>query len=222
MPNLTQLIGDAGATFSRAYVNVPLCAPSRGTILTGRYAHNTQLIQNWYPYFTRVNGERSTVAVWLANGGYRTALFGKYINRYPESVTSTYVPPGWTDWAVPVSGDTNTSYVLNENGTLVGYSQGGSTDYFTDVVARKALAFIDRAADDQKPFFLMLTPNAPHKPSIPAARHAGLFSDRTVPRTSSFNERDVRDKARFLQQPLISEARILEMDELYRNRLRSL
>ena len=44
MPNLTQLIGDAGATFSRAYVNFPLCAPSRGTILTGRYAHNTRLI----------------------------------------------------------------------------------------------------------------------------------------------------------------------------------
>ncbi|MGE3294580.1 MAG: sulfatase [Geminicoccaceae bacterium] len=222
MPNLTRLIGAAGATFSRAYVNVPLCGPSRATILTGRYAHNTGMIQNWYPYFTRANGERSTIAVWLAAAGYRTALFGKYLNRYPESVTPTYVPPGWTDWAVPVSGDPNASYVLNENGTLVSYVNGGSSDYFTDVLARKALALIDQAADASQPFFLMLTPTAPHKPAVPATRHASLFADSTTPRTSSFNERDVRDKARFLQLPVISEARIAQMDELYRNRLRSL
>lgn len=222
MPYMTQLIAAAGVTFSRAYVNVPLCGPSRATILTGRYAHNTRMIQNWYPYFTQVNGERSTIAVWLANAGYRTALFGKYLNRYPESQTPTYVPPGWTDWAVPVSGNTNSSYVLNENGALISYTNDGSTGYFTDVIAAKALAFIERAAGDGKPFFLLLSTTAPHAPSIPATRHAALFGDRTVPRTSSFNERDVRDKAPFLQLSLITDARIAVMDELYRNRLRSL
>lgn len=224
MPNVSQRIATAGATFTRAFANVPLCAPSRATILSGRYAQNTKVRQNWYPPF-HVNGaERSTVAVWLKAAGYRTALFGKYLNGYPDrlpSITPTFVPPGWTDWAVPVASDA-AGYTLNENGRLVAYDQGNAADYFTDVLARKSLDFVRSAAQSGAPFFLMLTPTAPHRPAIPAPRHAKLFADKTLPRGVSFNEADVDDKPPFLRLPAITPARIRSMEQLYRQRLRSL
>ena len=40
----------------------------------------------------------------LQAAGYRTGLFGKYLNGYPNSVPNTYVPPGWDDWASAVYG----------------------------------------------------------------------------------------------------------------------
>ena len=49
----------------------------------------------------------STVATWLHDlAGYRTGLFGKYLNGYGSSATTTrrrtaalhYVPPGWDRW----------------------------------------------------------------------------------------------------------------------------
>jgi arylsulfatase A-like enzyme len=49
MPNLLTLIGQQGATFSNAFYNVPLCGPSRATILTGRYAQNTGVLNNEAP-----------------------------------------------------------------------------------------------------------------------------------------------------------------------------
>ena len=41
MPNLMQLVAKAGADFSRAYVQVPLCAPSRAAFMSGLLPHRT-------------------------------------------------------------------------------------------------------------------------------------------------------------------------------------
>ena len=80
---------------------------------------------------------------WLHQAGYRTALFGKYLNFYPGMAGKTYIPPGWDVWASPVDGYpyTEFNYTLNENGKLVKY---GNTpqDYGTDVYSSLALAFI--------------------------------------------------------------------------------
>ncbi len=90
-------------------------------------------------------------------------------------------------------------------------------------MSRKAVDFIERAQKDSTPFFLYLAPLAPHEPAVPALRHMDLFSDLTVPQSPSFNEADVSDKAPDVSRnPLLTEAQILEMDNLYRDRIRSL
>ena len=164
------------------------------------------------------------MAVWLQSDGYRTALLGKYLNNHPIDDNREYIPPGWSEWYSPAKKNAydGYDYVLNENGTLVAYSPN-EENYFTDVLSRKAVDFIARAGEDDTPFFLFLTPLAPHEPATPAYRHLALFSDLTVPRTPSFNEADVSDKGPGLSgNPLLTDAQILEMDNLYRDRIRSL
>src|SRR5215218_2480574 len=49
MPNTLDLIAKRGVTFNRYYVSYPLCCPSRVSLMTGRYAHNTSVKGNIQP-----------------------------------------------------------------------------------------------------------------------------------------------------------------------------
>ena len=42
--------------------------------------------------------EENTIATHLKEAGYRTALFGKYLNGYPGDEAPTHIPPGWDEW----------------------------------------------------------------------------------------------------------------------------
>jgi N-acetylglucosamine-6-sulfatase len=241
MPKLQDLVVTQGAFLPRFFASTPLCCPSRASILRGQYVHGHGVVTNKPPggYVAFRPLEVSTIATWLAASGYNTALFGKYLNGYPDrdepgAVPKTYVPPGWTEWASPVDGTeyNNFNYILNENGTLVTYGNDES-DYLTDVLAAKAVDFIERRAPEAEPFFLYLATYAPHVsyasggsvqiPPIPAPRHADLFSDVDAPRPPSFSEDDVSDKpASIRNRPLLNQAAIDKIDANYRNRLRSL
>jgi arylsulfatase A-like enzyme len=227
MPNAKRLVGGAGATFERAYASYPLCAPSRATILTGRYAHNTGVLSNGqgatpggYGAFHARGAERSTIGTWLAAAGYRTAYLGKYLNGYASAV----VPPGWTAWAATTTlGEAyrGFGYRLNQDGRIVPYgSDPGS--YLSDVLTGRSLAFIRRAVAAGAPFFLHLAFTAPHVPATPAPRHAHLFADARAPRTPSFGEADVSDKPPFLRAASLLTQGTRNLDALQRDRLRSL
>lgn len=234
MPKTIRLIKDQGISFNQFLISMPLCCPSRTSILRGQYAHNTQILGNEPPEggFEKVYKlglEQSTIAVWLQSAGYKTALFGKYLNGYPAEASRTYIPPGWTEW-YSSPGDANYNdaaytefnYTLNENGALVKYGNAPA-DYGTDVYAAKAIDFIQRSADAGQPFFAYIATYAPHNPSTPAPRYANLFADLPLPRPPSFNEADVSDKSRlFAKNPLLTDADIKLLQEKYRLRIQSL
>jgi len=229
MPKLKSLIADQGVTFTNYFVSMSLCCPSRATTLRGQYAHSTKILGNDPPdggfeKFHDLGEEKSTIAVWLQNIGYRTMLAGKYLNGYPQFGGMTYVPPGWNEWYVKVGGraDQEFDYSLNENGKRVAYGDKPK-NYGTDVYVRKTADFIRRSAAAGKPFFVYLAPHAPHAPSTPAPRHEKLFLDRHAPRTPNFNETDVSDKPRYIRRrPPLTQQQITSIDHHYRMRLQSL
>jgi len=229
MPEVQELLAKEGTTFANAFVPLSLCCPSRSSILTSLYTHNTQIYTNTLPdggfqLFRGLGHENHTIGVALQAAGYRTALMGKYLNDYPKGVDPTYVPPGWNEWDVPAIGDAyyQYNYTLNQNGILVPHGNA-EADYLDDVITERAHAFINEAAVLRTPFFLFFNPYAPHKPAAAAPRHAKLFRKAKAPRTPSFDEADVSDKPQAIRERRrLNQYDINELDKLYRLRLRSL
>ena len=211
MPRTIKLIQNQGITFNKFFVSISLCCPSRTSILRGQYAQNTNINDNALPGggFDKVYAlglEKSMLPDWLKQAGYRTALFGKYLNFYPGMAGKTYIPPGWDVWASPVDGFpyTEFNYTLNENGKLVKY---GNTpqDYGTDVYSSLALAFIKDSLSRNQPFFAYIATYAPHHPYTPAPRHAGMYSTLSLPKPPSFNQANLSsEKGTFLWRPLLT------------------
>ena len=231
MPQIRSLLVEEGASFRNAFTSQSLCCPSRATILTGLYAHNSGVKHIKAPdggfiKFRDEGLEEDTIAVRLQEGGYRTAFFGKYMNQYPSQKDPTYVPPGWDNWRGLIweqrYGYAPYNYQINENGEVVSY--GSKTeDFVDDVLSGQATEFVRQAAPDDKPFFAYVAPTAPHAPATPAERHEGAFADEKAPRPPSFNEVDVSDKPSWVQDiaPFDAEE-VSETDQRYQKRLESM
>ena len=205
MPTVQAQLVDKGVRFARAFVSNPQCCPSRASILTGTYSHTNGVWANGgadggFGAFD----DSSTVATWLDDAGYRTAYIGKYLNEYGASNTS-YVPPGWDRWFAFAQPPGYYDYDIVADGTLRSYGSSPS-DYSTDVLARRAVAFIEKA-DPSVPLFLVVAPYAPHKPPTPAPRDEGTYGSWTPDWPPSFNERNVSDKP-----PYIAERDVLDPD----------
>ncbi len=250
MPHLKNVVVDRGVTFTSAYVANALCCPSRATYLTGLYVHNHRVLSNHPPEGAVIAfDDRHTLPTWLQRGGYRTSYIGKYLNAYGKSDVNrdraidekdrTYVPPGWDDWQVLLDPTTYRmySYIINDNGVLATHGSADQ-DYQTDVLARRAAAFIREttARNPAVPFFLTVMPLAPHVevgPNVefhewndiftaslrPAPRHAGTVPA-PLPQPSSFNEADVSGKPDWVQQhPPLTEDDISALQSKYQDRL---
>jgi arylsulfatase A-like enzyme len=228
MPKTYSLLGgDQGMRFENAVVSLPLCCPSRATIMRGQYAHNTGVWYNQnapdagWPAYKNNGNEQDNIATRLHNAGYRTGLFGKYLNEYDASA----VPPGWDDWFAFKQGGNLHQYLdyrVNDNGTIK-YFGTGESDYSTDVLRSETQSFIGASVDAGKPFFAYVAPMAPHEPAIPAPRHENAFNGEQAPRLPSFNEEDVSDKPPWIQSlPTLTATDIAQIDARHENRVESL
>jgi arylsulfatase A-like enzyme len=212
LPQTRNLIGGAGVTFSRFYISYPLCCPSRATFLTGRYSHNHGVHGNTPPNGgAGVFNDAQTVPVWLHNSGYKTVHIGKYLNGYALT-SGPFVPPGWDEWYGKL-GRTNGvasenhyfDYSMYEQGPtglpqLINYGEAQS-DYQTDIYRDKAVDAINRLSGPgaSQPFYLSLDFGAPHFPYTPAPRHEGALTGVPLPKLAAFNERNLRDKPKFMR-----------------------
>jgi N-acetylglucosamine-6-sulfatase len=226
MPHVQQMQRQ-GTTFSNYFVTDSLCCPSRSSIFTGKYPHDTGVFTNGgndggFHVFHARGEEQQTFATRLQQSGYLTGMMGKYLNGYtPAGLVDgkpAYIPPGWNEWDVAGNGYPEFNYTLNQNGTLVHHGSQPQ-DYLTDVMARKGVAFIDRATAAKKPFLLEIATFAPHAPYTPAPRDADDFPGLQAPRTPAFNEADISDKPAWLRSHnSLTATQIANIDAAYRKR----
>jgi arylsulfatase A-like enzyme len=229
VPQIRKLVGDRGMTFDDQFDNVTLCCPARTSILRGQYSHNTGVLTNGgtnggFETAHATGVEDATVATALHDAGYRTGLFGKYLNGYPNTAGPDYVPPGWDSWSSSSKGNAygEYDYTLNQDGKQVDYGHGPD-DYGTDVYTRQTTAFVDRAKAAGQPFFAYLAVYAPHQPATPAPQDTDAFPDLKAPRDAAYDEADVSDKPEFVRDLPPLRPRVEDrIDALARKRAQSL
>ena len=180
-PNIDQLA--ARSTRLTNYHNSPVCAPTRASLLTGRYHQRTGVHDTYNGGAIMAAGE-TTLAEILSRNGYQTGIVGKWHlgDNYPfrpsdQGFQYSLVHGGG---GVGQPGDfyenfirTDSSYfntTLSENNRKV-QRQGYCTDVFTD----QALEFLKEKK--AAPFFLYVSYNAPHTPLQLPKKYENMYKD---------------------------------------------
>jgi N-acetylglucosamine-6-sulfatase len=225
-----------GETFNHYFVADSLCCPSRSTIFTGLFPHDTQVFTNLAPDggYQKFQSERlgsKTYPLAIQRRGYRTSMLGKYLNGYGDPVITSStgpIPPGWSDWHVSNhTGYAEFNYDLNDNGRVNHYGgavggcgvTGKPDNYGVDVLGADSRSFINRSK--RKPFAIEVATFAPHAPYIPAPRNACDFPGLTEPRDPSFDANNVKAPAWLGQRKPLTPAQIARIDQSFRMRAQS-
>lgn len=218
MPQIEERLVSEGTTFPNAFASFATCCPSRATILRGQYPHNTGVISNYGTHggvgaFEAAGNDEDNLATRLDAAGYRTGLFGKYLNGYAGG----YVPPGWDEWhgwAGPYA-----SGKIYENGGLNAYDL--SRRHEATLLGSKAGSFVRNAKGS--PWFAYVAFNSPHNPTYTEPEYADNYRDQSSPEFPAFDEADVSDKPKWVRQlPRVSDRDRAQYDRKHRDRLRAM
>ncbi|MFY0653460.1 MAG: sulfatase-like hydrolase/transferase [Cyclobacteriaceae bacterium] len=162
-PNIDQIAKD-GVKFTDFYVPVPYCAPSRATLLTGRFPLRNGLIHNPHPD-TKIQADTIGIAdselllgEVLQNEGYKTKLVGKWHLGHKEKFFPT--KHGFDEYyGILYSNDMLPIQIIEDMDTV---EYPVDQNLITQKYTAKAIDFIQRNKDEQ--FFLHLCHTMPHKP----------------------------------------------------------
>jgi N-acetylglucosamine-6-sulfatase len=236
MPNLVQMQAD-GTTFYKHFVTDSLCCPSRSSIFTGKFPHNTGVFTNnqnttdgGYGAFKAHGNETQTFGAALKAGGYQTAMLGKYLNGYAPDQP---IPPAgqpvdkksWTEWYVAGEGYPEFNYDLRQgtpaSSTVVHHSIGAD-DYLTDVIRDFAITFIKKFEPPHtvQPFFVEIATFAPHSPYRPAYRNETDFLNILLPQTPPYAHHAL-SPVWLSKIPALTSAEMAAFNDVFRLRMQS-
>lgn len=154
--------------FNEFYVS-PVCAPTRSSLMTGRYSLRTG-VRDTYNGGAIMATSEFTIAEMLKLAGYNTGIFGKWHlgDNYPSRPNDQ----GFDESLMHLSGG------MGQVGDFTTWFQGDSSyfdpilwhngkqekyeGYCSDIFAEQAISFIEK--NRQSPFFCYLSFNAPHTP----------------------------------------------------------
>lgn len=149
--------------FSHFYVS-PVCAPTRASLMTGRYNYRTGVVDTYIGRAMMHAGE-TTMADLFRAGGYQTGIFGKWHlgDNYPmRPIDRGFMEAlvhngGGIGQPSDPPGNMYRDPILFHNG-----KQKKHTGYCTDIFTDAAIRFIEKNKD--RPFLAYLSTNAPHTP----------------------------------------------------------
>jgi arylsulfatase A-like enzyme len=154
--------------FNQFYVS-PVCAPTRSSLMTGRYSLRTG-VRDTYNGGAMMAPTEVTIAELLKKANYTTGIFGKWHlgDNYPSRPNDQ----GFDESLIHLSGG------MGQVGDVTTYFKGDSSyfdptlwhngkqqayrGYCSDIFASNAIDFIEK--NQKKPFFCYLSFNAPHTP----------------------------------------------------------
>ncbi len=152
-----------GIELTHFYVS-PVCAPTRASLMTGRYNYRTG-VTDTYLGRALMYPEELSLAELLQTAGYTTGIFGKWHlgDNYPLRAMdqgfqeSLVHRGGGIGQPSDPPGNTYFAPILQENGVDI-----QTRGYCTDIFFEAAIDFVER--HQNQPFFLYLSTNAPHTP----------------------------------------------------------
>jgi arylsulfatase A-like enzyme len=205
-PNIDNL-HQKSIRFTNFHVS-PTCAPTRASLMTGRYCNATGV---WHTIMGRslLDPREQTLAECFRASGYRTGIFGKWHlgDNYPcrpqdKGFDEVAVCGGGGVWQTPdYFGNDYTNDMYFHNGKPQ-KANGFCTDAWFDL----AFHFMQDSQGEQKPFFCYLPTNAAHEPywalpedsapygNVPGLRNSGFYGmianiDKNMGRLAQFLDR---------------------------------
>lgn len=185
-PNLDRLAA-GGLRFTQFY-NAARCCPTRASLLTGLYPHQSGIghmtADHGLPgYRSAMNDRCVTVAEVLRQGGYRTFMSGKW--HLGMQRQEWPIEHGFDHYFGQLSGACN--YFRPEPRRVMALDREVFTPpidgfYLTDAITDHAVRFLGEAGEDaSRPFFLYVAYTAPHAPlhalAEDIAKYRGKYRD---------------------------------------------
>lgn len=183
-PNLDRLV-DGGVAFERAYTASPVCAPSRASMMTGRFPSAHGLWANGVSL-----PEQTLFTRMLADDGYRTGLIGKlhlsaaWRGRKEDPRDDGFEFYRWAHDPKHPAPDNDYHRWLREEhpelferavaGTDItgadpeasGFDMMPARAHYSRWASTRALEFLSGQQDEQRPFFLWVNFFDPHHPFV--------------------------------------------------------
>lgn len=168
-PNIDSLARD-GLKLTQFYAASSICTPSRYGLLTGRFPTRSQDQLLGALMFLEegdagrgLRQEETTYVSLLAEGGYRTALIGKWhLGHGQDEFWPT--EHGFDTFFGHTGGCVD--FFSLHYGTTPDWYRGRELVapgmYATDAITQEAIRFLTSQSDDEAPFYLHVSYNAPH------------------------------------------------------------
>ncbi len=227
-PNLDRLAA-GGANFSHAFVQAPVCVPSRVSFFTGRYPHTHRNRVNYTPL------DRSEVLMQarLKNAGYVTTSVGK-LHLHPPTVLEAKrtgfdfvelhdaVPyldrhsdyAAWRKQHDPQAGKFGYRALAKDIRPGENPFRAAIADEFSDTtwVGSRTRHYLKMLAKSDKPFFLFSSFWKPHSPFETCVPFDRMYNDVRIPLPKQLALDDIRQLPEPLQKLILRFTPRYDMD----------
>ncbi|HWA93982.1 MAG TPA: sulfatase [Terracidiphilus sp.] len=183
-PNIDR-IAKEGMRFENSFVTNGLCAPSRATLLTGKYSHMNGMLGNPgempNPADTVFDAKQQTLPKLLKQSGYQTGMVGKWhLPANPGEVGFDYFvfKRGAGGPYYKAEGYLRNTR-LGDNEIVEKSYPGYITDNVTDLAIEGMQQF-------KKPFLMMVQFFNDHRPFDPPHKYEHIYDDVRIPEPGTF------------------------------------